>query len=256
MADYPDEFIRQAQRTVGTLLESGEEAIADIEGEVPISDLETHASQFRAELEFARDIGLEIVPALSIGGQRIPMSLALAFDVPGLYPGLGWFSQAWPAPWKYEFGYGIGEVLRRDLRSRSEDEILPVDKARGAFLQRAATFLATRIAAVRNYESGSPDTTQSTPLLNIAKRRRGPRISTPGCNFSVSTTSSGLRVFWSGAYWINSNYFSSPTTPVSSVLQSGIYVFGVDGGAYGSQLQWDRSAVVTLPGTSHVHLNF
>ena len=81
-------------------------------------------------------------------------------------------------------------------------------------------------------------------------------MSTPGCNFTVSTNSTGLRVFWSGAYRVSPNYFNHPTTPTVSVLQSGTYVFGVDGGAYGNQIQWDLNAVVTLPGNPNVHLNY
>jgi hypothetical protein len=55
---------------------------------------------------------------------------------------------------------------------------------------------------------------------------------------------------------LSPNYFSHPTTPTIGVLQSGTYVFGVDGGAYGNQLQWDLRTVVTLPGSRYAHLNY
>ena len=93
-------------------------------------------------------------------------------------------------------------------------------------------------------------------MLSLPRRARSSPIPTPGCNFTVTTNSSGLRVLWSGAYRISGNYFSHPTTPTASVLQSGSYIFGVDGGAYGTNAQWDKKAVVTLPGRPSMHLNF
>lgn len=79
---------------------------------------------------------------------------------------------------------------------------------------------------------------------------------TPGCTFSVNAISSGLRVHWSGAYRISGNYFSHPTSPASSVLQSGVYIFGVDGGAYTSP-RWDTCTKVTLPGPhTSIMLNY
>jgi hypothetical protein len=116
----------------------------------------------------------------------------------------------------------------------------------------AGQFLATRIAAI--HEFGDKFRNASLQMLHRAGSAR--RVATAGCNFTVSSNTEGLRVFWSGAYRLSGNYFGSPTTPVTSVMQSGTYVFGVDGGAYGSAIQWDRSAVAVLPGTPSVHLNY
>src|SRR3546814_13319664 len=88
------------------------------------------------------------------------------------------------------------------------------------------------MAAMRSFSEAShrPDSRPSFSLLRILQRNRGKYIQTPGCNFTVTTNSPGLRVFWSGAYWISPRYFGHPTSPTLSVLQSGTYIFGVAGG--------------------------
>lgn len=117
--------------------------------------------------------------------------------------------------------------------------------------------LAIRIASVREFRSNAARPAWHRPsMLTLRQFIRGPQIGTPGCHFTVSTNSSGLRVFWSGAYYVTPNNFNHPTTPTSSVLQSGTFIFGVDGGAYGNSVQWDLNLVVTLPGLPYAHLNF
>ena len=91
--------------------------------------------------------------------------------------------------------------------------------------------------------------------LNLRQHSHGPQISAPGCSFEVSSNSTGLRVFWSGSYFISANYFKHPTSPVFGVLQSGTYIFGVDGGDYGNEVRLDTVAVCSLPGEPSVHLN-
>jgi hypothetical protein len=81
-------------------------------------------------------------------------------------------------------------------------------------------------------------------------------VAVPGCDFVVSTDTGGLRVLFSGAYRLTGNNFGHPTSPVSRVLQAGDYFFGVDGGPYGHDIQWDLNAIVTLPGPPSVHLNY
>ena len=129
--------------------------------------------------------------------------------------------------------------------ARFRSDFLDVRVARETMRHLAARFIASRIAGIR--EIGEHSTTAVRLQLNGQV--------TPGCHFSVRTNSPGLRVHWSGAYRISRNYFSHPTSPAQSVLQSGVYVFGVDGGAYTS-VQWDKSKV-TLPGPqTSIQLNY
>jgi hypothetical protein len=130
-------------------------------------------------------------------------------------------------------------------------------EATASFARRAMDFLAGRVAAVRNWRNGGYQRPwPGATVLNLRPLMTAPPAPVPGCHFTVSTLSNGLRVFWSGAYFISPNNFNSPTTPTTSVLQTGNYIFGVDGGAYGNTIQWDQNLVVSLPGTPYAHLNF
>ncbi len=128
--------------------------------------------------------------------------------------------------------------------------LIPREVAEGQFRRRLTTFLSVRIDAE---PEGRP--TWPSLLMRLPRRRGARPTAVPGCTFVVTTNSPGLRVFWSGAYFLTSNYFSAPTSPACSTLQSGTYLFGVDGGAYRT-VTWDTAAQVSLPGTPSVHLNF
>ena len=133
---------------------------------------------------------------------------------------------------------------------------LEFGQAQESFLQNATTFLANRIAAVRDFNSGERNPPELVISPTLPPRIGAPPAPTIGCNFIVTTNTSSLRVFWSGAYYVSPNFFAAPTTPASGVLQTGTYVFGVDGGLYGNTVQWDKNAVCRLPGVPKVHLNF
>jgi hypothetical protein len=148
------------------------------------------------------------------------------------------------------------EMFRHFEQDNQFDSIGAME-AQEIFKSRAINFLATRMDSVRNFrERGFEENWGQHALLSFRQKAGGPKVTTPGCSFNVSTNSNGLRVFWSGAYYISPNYFSHPTSPATSVLQSGIYLFGVDGGVYGNTIQWDVSAVVSLPGNPYIHLNY
>lgn len=249
MAEYSDEEFRYANSILDALKQH-EFDTAELEEGLVVSDLEADLRAFTSELEILEHFGLR-VPALYLQDEEaIPVSLALSFG----WPDFGRGYQRWwrRVPWLYE-----DLVLMLRETDLSEAESMSADEARTSFFSRASDFLATRIAAIREYfrDSDDPEPSFAT-TLSLPRFWGGPSVQTPGCHFKVTTNSNGLRVFWSGAYWITSNYFNHPTTPTSSVLQAGTYVFGVDGGAYGNQIQWDTNAKVRLPGQSSVHLNY
>jgi hypothetical protein len=255
MAEYSDNDAKYARQIVDQLL-SEERIKLDIENNIVVSDLQRDAADFSSDLELLDEIGAD-VPAIQVAGEYlVPMSLSSFagqqwFGYPG-GPFLG--SRRWRHhPFFHEWAYDLLRSLRKDDGSLGGINTMSREEARSTFAVRATDFLATRIAAVRAFSRREQSTSS---LLSLLQQTGGSRVSTPGCNFSISTNSPGLRVFWSGAYRISSNYFSHPTTPITSVLQSGTYVFGVDGGAYGSDIQWDTSAVVSLPGTPQAHLNY
>lgn len=135
---------------------------------------------------------------------------------------------------------------RLSKRHNENIELIHKDDAEFFFKKNATSFLNQRIKGIQNEQNVS---------LNFIKSLRG-RQNPIGCHFIVRTNSSGLRVFWSGAYFISPNYFGAPTSPVTETLQSGRYIFGVDGKQYGSKIQWDTNAIVSLPGNPSVHLNY
>lgn len=257
MAEYTDGDAQYARHIVDRLL-SDEGPRLDIDKEIVVYDLQRDAADFSSDLVLLNDIGAD-VPAIRIAGEYlIPMSLS-SFVGPQWfgYPGGHIFgSRQWRRnPYIYELAHDLFRSLRKNNNLPDGIETMSREEARLTFAERASDFLATRIAAVRDFSSRKQKQS-AAPLLNILQKTGGARVATPGCNFSISTNSPGLRVFWSGAYRISSNYFNHPTTPTSSVLQSGTYVFGVDGGAYGNAIQWDTSAVVSLPGLPQAHLNY
>ena len=257
MPDYSDREAREARRIVDRLLAPEQEA-PEIEGALVVSDLESDAAEFAGELQLLEEFGID-APALRIEEELVPVALSLVAGPtwpfsPMRVAALGHQWRGHPVfhEWAYFYLrslFAVGE--RRGFAALSREE------ARATFVRRATDFLATRIAAVHEFDSPQSRRWSSISFLNVFQRSGGPsRVSTPGCHFTVSTNSTGLRVFWSGAYRVSPNYFSHPTTPTIGVLQSGTYVFGVDGGAYGNQIQWDLNAVVTLPGSPHAHLNY
>jgi hypothetical protein len=245
MAEFTEGDAQRAAHIVEGLLEETREGF-DLQEGLSIIDVQRDSSQFNSDLRILSDIGADF-PAIRVGDEGlVPISLSLiagpAFRGEHLY---------WLPRYLYEFYYRAlraGEVLPGTER-------MPIEEARSTFTSRATDFLASRIAALRDRDGRLKGALEG-PVLNILQRAGGPRTNVSGCSFSVSTNSAGLRVFWSGAYYITANYFGHPTTPTGSVLQSRIYIFGVDGGAYGNVVQWDTSAVCTLPGKPSVHLNF
>jgi hypothetical protein len=259
MAEYSREDARNATRIVESLL-SGEAEGLSLEQDLAVSDLESDANVFSGELALLEDYDIDF-PAARIGDRKVPVSLRLIVgQSDGLFPfnrGGTKQDRYWRRhPYFYEEMY---HFLRSRLRDGRPNEFTTMsrEEARTTFVERASDFLATRIVSVRGFRDNLSQRDWNSPsMLTFRQMLGGAPVVTPGCHFTVSTNSSGLRVFWSGAYFVTPNNFSSPTTPTSSVLQSGTYIFGVDGGAYGNTIQWDLNLVVSLPGIPNAHLNY
>ena len=259
MAEYTRRDAEYAANIVERLLGRQAEGL-EVESDIAVSDIQSDASAFADDLSLLEEFGVN-VPAVRIAEEKVPISLSLAIGR----------SDGWASP----FGYRIDRPWRRNpffheyaydlLREiqRHEGEIdgfttLGREEARGTFIRRATDFLATRVASVRSVRNRPNDqiSWHGLSVLRMRQLARGPQIATPGCTFTVAANSVGLRVFWSGAYYVTPNYFSHPTSPTSGVLQSGTYIFGIDGGAYGNNIQWDLNSVISLPGSPYVHLNY
>jgi hypothetical protein len=254
MGEYSEDEAREAKELVDHFLHSEARAVDDRLGvvgddwELVVSDVEADAREFTLQLEFLERIG-EPAPAVVLGdGELAPTSLPFRESVVAGPWGRWWRDHPLALDLAYE------SVRRARLESHELTWVEP-SEARSTFLRRATDFLATRIATVRAFRRGDRGWS-GLSMLTIPPRVGAPTVTTPGCAFVVSTNSSGLRVFWSGAYFVAPKYFGHPTSPTSAPLQSGRYLFGVDGGAYGSNVQWDYNALVKLPGSPSVHLNY
>lgn len=256
MAAYSDDD--EARRIVEGFLKPGRRT-PDLPDGLAASDLETDALGFSDDLAILDYLNLP-VPAFALReGEPVPVALSILAEdaLPALSrPVAGTERSLLLTHYLRRLGPGyLRKLLKHRMRVLGCESVSP-DRARQSFTHRATEFLAIRMAAVRDYRRSSESKAERRPVLQMFQRIGGKRIPTPGCNFTVNTDSPGLRVFWSGAYRVSHNYFGHPTWPVISVLQSGTYVFGVDGGAYGRNIQWDLNTVVTLPGVPAVHLNY
>lgn len=254
MSSHSDADIEYADHIMSLLL-NNQSVSGKLEENLVISDIEKEVAGFLSDLDLLNNVE-HGVPVLALENEElVPVSLDLIF---GVSEGLFNFLRYWRVfPLISFLNYSRIE-LRSLFAERLESfEIISHEKALSIFKKRSTGFLATRIATIRKLRQSVESYDNSGfSLLFMSQFLLGSHVSTPGCNFTVTTNSQGLRVFWSGAYRVSANYFSHPTTPASSVLQSGNYVFGVDGGAYGNTIQWDTNAVVSLPGRASVHLNY
>jgi hypothetical protein len=259
MAEYSREDAAYAESIVSRLVNRETQGI-ELEPGLAVSDIEENANVFSDELSFLEEFDAD-VPAARIADETVPVSLQVALGNSYRWPLFPLFGTGKGRPWRrHPFFYEeLYDGLRNLLREGHLNGFISMDRkeARATFDRRAIDFVATRVAAVRGLRNNEPRQTWHRPtFLSLRQFLQGAPVATPGCHFTVSTNSNGLRVFWSGAYYVTPNNFNSPTTPTTSVLQAGTYVFGVDGGAYGNTIQWDFNLVVSLPGPPYAHMNF
>jgi hypothetical protein len=242
----------RAGEILGRLFQ-GERAAGDLESGLSIADIEGDISQFLAEVDLLRSIGSDF-PAMNVA-EGPPVPVSLLFHISGRA------GPAWPIAGAPFWAYGrerLYDALRA-VRTLGDRPPLPLETARNNFSSRAQAFLATRLAALGSRAAGGhPGSPPPLPphMLNLPQFVGGPPAQVSGCHFSVKTNSPGLAAYWSGAYYISPNYLGSPTTPAVGVLQAGTYIFGINGGAYGSTVQWDTNKVCSLPGVPSVHLHY
>ena len=271
MANYSEEQSLEAKKIVDTLLpfdqgkprgesEDSRRVPIELSDDVVISDLESDAYDFIRDLDILSDLDYG-VPAMRLdgdedtGSELVPVSLELVLPSYPFSNGLGQRHPFRMGTMLYrEIYYWLRDIIR-ELKENDDNnlEFISIENARSTFKKRATDFLATRIAAVRN---AGGNNNGNGSFLNLFKRAGGGGsiVTTSGCLFSVTTNTPGLRVSWSAAYRISPNYFAHPTTPATGVLQSGKYIFAVDGGAY-TNMAWDK-VPATLPGKPSIHLNF
>ncbi len=240
MSDFSDADRDKAREIINRLHE-GEDYFPEGESGLSVEDIENDFIEFSNEASLV-EMYTGQFPVLEVkGGAKIPVSLyhSIAKNIIGRHLLLDEFLFSGPA------------FLRR---YDAQYTLIPVKKARENFKKLATDFLAERISALRHRREKEDKRMDSELHMNLS--RGGTSSTVPGCQFSVITKSSGLSTYWSGAYYINPNYHKAPTSPATAPLQAGTYVFGVNGGAYGSRVRWDKNKVCTIPGCNSVTLPY
>jgi hypothetical protein len=228
----------------------------DLPGNVSIADMEAHAAEFLDDLYLLGLVGMD-VPIVRVGDDA---AVPVALSVLGLKPPVGLHlrnarRKLITPPFLLDYLDYLRASLKYAARAFADWELAPAEVVRESFLRGAADTLVARIGAARRLaEHGEAGA--NAGVLNLLQRKGGSRVKACGCPITVTSNTPGLRVFWSGAYFVSPNYFGHPTSPASGVLQAGAYIFGVDGGAYAGQVQWDTATTCALPDRPSVHLDF
>ncbi len=155
---------------------------------------------------------------------------------------------------RHEWEDLLPQMIREERLAHPDAvEVSPIE-ARTLFEGGLKDFMVARRKGTEELKADANRLRRVSPdTLSMITVRNGAAL--PGCRFTVTSNTPGLRALWSPAYGLASNAFGHPTSPVFSYLLSGTYIFGVDGGAYVNPA-WDH-AHVTLPGpNTSVHLNF
>lgn len=260
LADYSADDERLAGRIVARLFDEGSASNADfLATNISLLDIEIQVSEFLADLEILERIGADS-PATVVGDLGpVPIALSELFGKtwPG-YPSRRGRGRSWDdTPHIYDLV--AKRLYDKDAYRDAKTDIvnIPRDNATEIVRRGMTDFLAVRVAAVKAAPKWYAFLFGQLPVaLTRQQFTNGPSILTQGCNFLVETDTRDLRVFRSGVFRISSQYFGYPTSPAIGVLESGTYIFGVDGKQYGNNIQWDRRAVVRLPGPPSVHLNY
>jgi hypothetical protein len=226
-----------------------EERYAQQAREVPINDVVENVSQMATEFAAARRWDGEI-PCLEMGdGELAPISLTEFFG--GSWPSYG--SEDWFEFWERYIGRPFPphriwrEVLRRADPMEERVRITSLGEAEGGLQRSLSGFLSYRFAGIRKWA----EWIQGVYGPGSLRRPFGGKLPPPppppggsspgsspvppavgaggGLQVQVSCLTPGLRLHISPAYFISWVYFGSPTTPVSSYVLPGRYIFAGDG---------------------------
>jgi len=189
------------------------------------ADVEFDISRFNSQAELYSSFGDDF-PCLSFN-QDTPVPIDI-FPNLGLAPWFG-FPPFYPYDyyrfWMREYLYHLrrGDILKESFSERSKVEYIaaPPSEAKGFFRNRLTQFLTTRFIGASFV--GASDSVAPPPPGTTT-------VTSSGLPFCVITSTQGLRVHYSPAYFINPNLvFGSKTSPVCENIKPGRYIFGVAG---------------------------
>lgn len=220
---------------------SEEQYVKDFK-DVPINDVLGKIAQMTVEFEVAR--GLDgLVPCLELTDGELAM-VSLREHVGGpVWPYSGLYSRR-----DFERFLDLlpsrfrrGLLPRPDLRGEEGIVMIDIEEAEKGIQLSLSKFLSYRFWGTKHWprwnkgsrSSSSGDSKDPPPQGGGSGSATPPPppdvTSGGGLEVEVSCRTSGLRIHVSPAYFIDWLFFGHPTTPVTSYVPSGRYMFGGDG---------------------------
>lgn len=210
---------------------------------VPINDVVANVGRMADEFAMARRWDGE-VPCLKLAdGNMAPISMTEMFSGP-YWPSYG--SEEWTEFWERYGPFPFPphrfwrEFLRRSQRGEEGVVVTDFHEAVRSIERNLTSFLSYRFAGMKKWREWFQGI--SGQFFGGSKgppRSRGPGGSSPppppavgpggGFQVQVSCLTPGLRIHVSPAYFITWVFFGCPTTPVTSYVLPGRYVFAGDG---------------------------
>ena len=209
---------------------------------VPISDVVANVGQMATEFATARRWDGEIICLRLDDGELAPISMTEFFGGP-FWPGYG--SEDWIEFWESSgFPFPPHRFWRDALRRSGQEEervlVTSIPEVLETVQRNLNGFLSYRFAGIKKWG----EWIHGAGRQMFGGSRRPPRgggsggSSPPpppavgpggGLQVQVSCLTPGLRIHVSPAYFITWVFFGSPTTPVTSYVLPGRYVFAGDG---------------------------
>ncbi|HYJ05837.1 MAG TPA: hypothetical protein VEX43_11925 [Chthoniobacterales bacterium] len=194
--------------------------LREVAKDAPLRDVAGVAEQFSHDLDFAKDYGLPI-PTVDIPDVgRIPILGISERVFWGDFP---------PNPQRWE-----RRVLSRSTRRVWPEENIRFEApavAQDGFFGALNQFLEYRLAGYAFWKKNySGNDTPSSPFV-----KNGGLLVTLSCEHHH------LRVSASMAVAVEWHQFGHPTSPVTGILQPGLWLFAADGGIFGSSKVVDRT---------------
>lgn len=210
---------------------------------VPINDVVTHVGKMATEFAMARRWDNEVLCLKLDDGEFAPISIG---DYFGGSSSSSYGADDWLELWEREFPFPfpLHRLWREVLRSSPEQEglmVTDVAEAEERVARSLQSFLSYRFGGMKKWA----EWIQGSQFFGRSKGPSGgggggvgggssplpPPAVGPGggLQIQVSCLTPGLRIHVAPAYFISWVFFGSPSTPVSSYVLPGRYVFAGDG---------------------------
>ncbi len=200
---------------------------------VPIEDVLHNLGRMAGEFSLVRHRGLGAVPCLRLeDGELAPLSMD-QFGGSGHWSSPDWYHLAGYYDYVLMPQYEQLEELSKEEREDITFE--GVEAAEGAVGRNLFSFLSFRFAGMKEWTNwareteGGPNSPSSHQSRSANSSVSPPIAPGGGLQIKVSCRTPGLRIHISPAYFVTWTYFGSPTSPVTSYVLPGRYIFAGDG---------------------------